>query len=252
MAEPTDLALCVSPIAGWAFDEYSEPFETSHPIVTARLYKPSEQNLTRSLGVSIDLPSDRALWNWSRVKHGLDTKKRNNVPEDPGNGNEALTSVAEETELPEGAREAEKLRDSKTEAPFESSMIYASVQALSTMHLELASTVLAGRLPKLPSSLTGRPSPRRTHSSESSKRSKMVRFASLANARTLSPARSQSPAPSCALSVIASPSSPGVMTSSTEITNLCSIVCTEDEPHSLTGYFKGPDNRTKTTTGNLI
>ncbi|KAI0098655.1 hypothetical protein GGR51DRAFT_537941 [Nemania sp. FL0031] len=68
--------------------------------------------LTRSLDVSLDSPSDKAQWTWSRVKHSFNTKKRNKVLDDLRYCNEALRRVAEKTELPEQA-DSSKIKELK-------------------------------------------------------------------------------------------------------------------------------------------
>ncbi|KAI8632050.1 hypothetical protein F5Y19DRAFT_422953 [Xylariaceae sp. FL1651] len=72
--------------------------------------------LMKSLDVSINAKQDSLLdktqWNWSRVKHSLNTKKRNKVLESLRHWNEDLRRVVEKTELPEEA-DSNKIQELK-------------------------------------------------------------------------------------------------------------------------------------------
>ncbi|GAW16185.1 hypothetical protein ANO14919_056080 [Xylariales sp. No.14919] len=81
-------------------------------------------------------------------------------------------------------------------------------------------------------------SPPRTPSPTSFIKSKIVRFASFSGLRTSPP----SPALSGSVSVVASVASSVIITTRTEITNLCNAVCTENMPYDLNGYFKDPEH----------
>ncbi|KAI0415958.1 hypothetical protein F5X98DRAFT_206244 [Xylaria grammica] len=81
-------------------------------------------------------------------------------------------------------------------------------------------------------------SPPRTPSPTSFIKSKAVRFASFSGLRMSPP----SPALSGSVSVVASVASSVIVTTRTEITNLCNVVCTENMPHDLNGYFRDPEH----------
>ncbi|KAI0538722.1 hypothetical protein GGR58DRAFT_283322 [Xylaria digitata] len=89
----------------------------------------------------------------------------------------------------------------------------------------------------LHSNLLAPVSPPRSPSPTSLIKSKIVRFASFSSTR----ASPTSPAPSTSVSVVASVASSVIITSRTEVTNLCDAVCAENMPHKLDGYFKDPE-----------
>ncbi|TGJ82728.1 hypothetical protein E0Z10_g6058 [Xylaria hypoxylon] len=79
-------------------------------------------------------------------------------------------------------------------------------------------------------------SPPRTPSPTSLIKSKIVRFASFSSLRISSP----SPKASRSVSVVTSVAR-SIITSRTEVTNLCDAVCAKNIPHNMAGYFKDPE-----------
>ncbi|KAI0868908.1 hypothetical protein GGS24DRAFT_185442 [Hypoxylon argillaceum] len=348
MAELAGLVLGALPIAIWALEKYSEPFETFHRyhttiqsfraqliienyqlektlsslglrknatrqelqacfeikfpqichelVVVVQQMNDVTTELTRSLDVSIDSPSDKTLWNWTRVKNSLNTKKRNKVLESLRNCNEALRRVAEKTELPE---EADSSEIQKLKLRFNPQRCASIRDCLCSLHRALGASLCCAcpsphqaavdldwkyyesdemqvykvavsykkttqpsqhvdawkklhiiphivprsipqvALPDL--NQLALASPPRAPSPMTSIKSKMVRFTSFTNLRTLPPSLLTPPTTPSSSSVINGPFSSVVMASGTEVTDLCSAVCTENIPDNLASYFKDPD-----------
>ncbi|KAH8166658.1 hypothetical protein CIB48_g1539 [Xylaria polymorpha] len=216
--------------------------------------------LLTSLDVSInakqDSLSDKTQWNWYRVKYSLGTKKRNKILESLRHGNEDLRRVVEKSELPEEA-DSSKIRELKLR--FSPQRCGSIRKSLSSLHRALGAGLCcacpsphraaidldweayeSSDTQLLPHSETNMPaplSPPRTPSPTSLIKSKIVRFSPFQTRLSPSP----SPTLSRSISVIASVSSCVVITSGTEVANLCHTICAENVPHNMAGYFKDPD-----------
>ncbi|KAI1747738.1 hypothetical protein F4782DRAFT_520224 [Xylaria castorea] len=222
------------------------------------------KQLLKGLGVRIDAKpgslSDGIQLNWSRVKSSLNTRKRNNILGGLRCLNGELRRVVEKAELPEEV-ESSKIQELKLcfspqrcssthkcltslrRAPDETKVYKVAISykgnTQTSQHwkkLHVAADVapeLTLPHPNLPAPV----SQLRTPSPTSFIKSKIARFALSLGSRTLLP----SPTPSRSISVVESVPSSAIITSRTEITNLCDAMCTENTHQDLTGYFKDPE-----------
>ncbi|KAI1174914.1 hypothetical protein F4777DRAFT_598902 [Nemania sp. FL0916] len=125
-------------------EEIQECFETKFPQVSRELTFIVRQmdditsELMRSLDVTIDAKQQQSLekqpWNWSRVKHSIGTKKRNQLLERLRRLNEDLKMAVEKTELPE---EADSSKVQELKLRFSSQRCASIRKCLSSLHRAL-------------------------------------------------------------------------------------------------------------------
>ncbi|KAJ2990939.1 hypothetical protein NUW58_g2714 [Xylaria curta] len=317
MAELAGLALGALPIAIWALEKYSEPFETLHryrttieifrsqiiiqhyqlektisnlglgkdasreelrecfeakfPQISHDLMLIVQQmdevtmeligGLDVSLSAKPDSLSDKAQWNWSRVKHSLNTKKRNKILESLRHQNEDLRRIVDRAELPEEA-DSSKIRELKLRF---SSLRCSSIRRhLSSLHRALGACLCCAcpsshqaaidldweayesaekQVYKVAVSCKKNTQPpqhidswKKVHIAPIAPQTAPISLLSHVSECLHPHQHRRDPPASLQLSSISANDTP-----STEVTNLCDVVCNENAPHNMISCFKDPD-----------